>query len=173
MVEASYYNNGILKRQISSTVSYQFIEDKDPILHRTKHLNTILKQINTDIIGLWEADIILEYSPIIEAVHQFRTGNCDFAFPYDGRCFDTSEILRNHYLLHRNIDFLKKNISKMDLIYSSSSKGNAVGSVLFHLTHPRDQNGKIRSDYYEAKIMNEYYKTWNSTKEELTNKLHE
>lgn len=35
------------------------------------------------------------------------------------------------------------------------------------------QNKEFRSDYYEAKIMNEYYKTWNSTKEELTNKLHE
>lgn len=217
VVEASYYNNGILKRQINNTICYHFIEDKDPILHRTKHLNTILKQVKTDIIGLWEADVILESVQIIETVHQLRIGNCDFAFPYDGRCFDTSEILRNHYLLHRNIKFLKENILKMDLIYSSSSKGNAVGGaflistekykfsggdnevfygwgaedgeryyrwlilnyiefrsqgVLFHLTHPRDQNGKIRSNYHEAKIMNEYYKTWNSTKEELINKFH-
>ena len=41
VVEASYYNNGILKRLVSSSTSYHFIEDKDPVFHRTKHLNTI------------------------------------------------------------------------------------------------------------------------------------
>lgn len=217
VVEASYYNNGILKRLVGNTVSYSFIEDKDPIFHRTKHLNTFLKQINTAIIGVWEADIIMESTQIMEAVHQLRIENCDFAYPYDGRCFDTSEILRRHYLLYKNIEFLKNNTSKMDLLYSSSSKGNAVGGaflistekykysglenelfygwgaedgeryyrwlilnyrmfrsqgVLFHLSHPRDQNGMIRSDYHEAKIMHEYFKIRNSTKEELINKFH-
>lgn len=217
VVEASYYNNGILERLIGNTASYHFIEDKDPIFHRTKHQNTILKQVNTDIIGVWEADIIMESIQIIEAVHQLRIDNCDFSFPYDGKCFDTSEILRNHYLFHRNIEFLKKNTSKMKLLYSTSRNGNAVGGaffistekykysgwenevfygwgaedgeryyrwlilnyrefrsqgVLFHLSHPRDQNGMIRSDYHETKIMHEYYKIRNSTKEELINKFH-
>ena len=217
VVEASYYNNGILKRLLSNKVSYSFIEDKDPIFHRTKHLNAILKQLNTAIIGVWEADIIMESTQIMDAVYQLRVENCDFAFPYDGRCFDTSEILRRHYLLYKNIGFLKNNIYKMDLLYSSSSKGNAVGGaflisvekykysglenecfygwgaedgeryyrwlilnyrmyrsqgVLFHLSHPRDQNGMIRSDYHETKIMHEYFKIRNSTKEELINKLH-
>ena len=39
IVEADYYHNGILKQLISDNVSHRFIEDKDPIFHRTKHLN--------------------------------------------------------------------------------------------------------------------------------------
>lgn len=180
-------------------------------------MNTISRQVNTDIIGVWDADVILESTQIIEAVYQLRMDSCDFAYPYDGKCFDTSEILRNHYFIYRNIEFLKKNTSKMNLLYSTSRKGNAVGGVflistekynfsglenevfygwggedgeryyrwlilgyrefrsqgvLFHLSHPRDQNGTIRSENHDAKIMYECYKVRNSTKEELISKSH-
>lgn len=217
VVEASYYNNGILKRLISDSISYCFIEDKDPIFHRTKHLNTISRQVNTDIIGVWDADVILESVQIFEAVQQLREGNCDYAYPYDGRFMDTSEIIRNYYLLHRDINFMKRNISKMESLYSSLKGGDSSGGAflistekykssgleneafygwgaedgeryhrwlilnytkyrskgaLFHLSHPRDQNGTVRSDYHKAKILYEYDKIRNSTKEDLINTFH-
>lgn len=214
VIEASYYNSGILKQLLSNTVLYHFIEDKDPIFHRTKHLNTISKQVTTDIIGIWDADIILETRQILEAVLQLRSGNCDYAYPYDGRFLDMSEIIRNHYLLHKDINFLKKHTSKMNLLYSSAKEADAPGGAflistekyklsgleneafygwgaedgeryyrwsilnyrnyrskgpLFHLSHPRDQNGTIRSEYHECKTMHEYDKVRNSTKEDLKN----
>lgn len=214
VVEASSYNNGILKRLISNFISYYFIEDKDPIFHRTKHLNTISKQVTTDIMGIWDTDIVLESTQIIEAVQQIRDGNCEYAYPYDGRFMDTSEILRNHYLLYKDINFLKSNISKMNSLYSSVKEGNAVGGAfliatdkykfsglenegfygwgvedseryhrwlilnysqyrskgaLFHLSHPRDLNGRISSEYHGAKSKYEYDKIINSTKEGLVN----
>jgi len=217
VLEASYYNNGILKRLISNSISYFFIEDKDPIFHRTKHLNTISRNVDTDIIGIWDADVILESTQIIEAVQQLRYRNCDFAYPYDGRFLDTSEIIRNYYLVHKDINFLKKNTSKMELLYFSVKEGGAPGGafliatekykhsglenqafygwgaedgeryhrwlilnytkyrskgILFHLSHPRDQNGTIRSDYHENKTVYEYEKIRNSTKEELLNIFH-
>jgi hypothetical protein len=52
VAEASYYNSGILKRLIGNSISCYFIEEKDPIFHRTKHLNAISRQVNTDIIGI-------------------------------------------------------------------------------------------------------------------------
>lgn len=217
VVEASYYNNGILERLISNPVSYYFIEDKDPVFHRTKHLNTISERIYTNFIGIWDADIILESVQIIEAIQQLRNGNYDFAYPYDGRFLDTSEIIRNYYLIHKDIDFLKRNSSKMKLLYSTTKEGDAPGGaflistekykysgleneafygwgaedgeryyrwlifgytyyrskgVLYHLSHPRDQNGKIRSEYHESKTMYEYSKIRNMTKEELISLFH-
>jgi predicted glycosyltransferase involved in capsule biosynthesis len=217
LAEASYYDSGILKRLISRSVIHYFIEEKDPVFHRTKHLNTISKKVNTDIIGIWDADVILENTQIIEAVQQLRDGNCDFAYPYDGRFLDTSEIIRNHYLLHKDLDFLKKNSSKMNLLYSSVKEGNSLGGAflisaekykltgleneafygwgvedgeryhrwlifnfslyrskgaLFHLSHPRDMNGTMRSDYHYVKTDYEYNKTIDSTREELENKFH-
>jgi predicted glycosyltransferase involved in capsule biosynthesis len=216
VVEASYYNSGILKQLIGNSVSHYFIEEKDPIFHRTKHLNTISKKVSTDIIGIWDADVILESAQIMGAIQQLRDKNCDFAYPYDGRFLDTSEIIRNHYLLHKDLNFLKKNSSKMNLLYSSTKEGNSLGGaflistekyklsgleneafygwgmedgeryhrwlifnfsvyrskgVLFHLSHPRDINGTMRSDYHQAKIDEEMMKIMNSTKEELKTRL--
>jgi hypothetical protein len=217
VVESSYYNNGILKRLIGHSVSYYFFEEKDPIFHRTKHLNTISEKTNTDIIGIWDADVILESTQIIEAVQQLRDKNCDFAYPYDGRFLDTSEIIRNHYLLYKDINFLKRNTSKMNLLYSSIKEGNSLGGAflistekykfsglenevfygwgvedaeryhrwlvlnysfyrskgaLFHLSHPRDINGTMRSEYHHVKTEDEKNKIMNSTKEELENRFH-
>ena len=214
IIEAAGYNNHILKRLISDKIVHRFVEDKDPIFHRTKHLNTIAKEITTAITGIWDADVILEKTQIIEAVLRIREKNCDVAYPYDGRFLDTSHIIRTHYFIHKRINILKNNILKMKLLYSTVASGNSLGGaflisterykqagfenevfygwgiedaeryrrwmacsymiyrsegVLFHLSHPRDLNGKIRSDSYHAKATNELNKTMNSTKEELEN----
>lgn len=218
VIESSYYNNGLLKKLIGENISYYFIEDKDPVYHRTKYINYALKLISTDITGIWDADIIIEPHLIIDAVTQLRMKNCDFAYPYNGKYFDTSYILRNHYLKHKDIDFLKKNCSKMNMLYSSSKGDDAVGGAflistekykasggenknfygwggedgeryyrwlilkyreyrskgpLFHLSHPRDHNGIVRSQQHESQIMYEYLKIRNLTKEELEHKLKE
>lgn len=216
VVEASYYDNGILNKLVSKSISHYFIEEKDPIFHRTRHLNIFSKRVLTDIIGIWDADIILESSQILEAVQQIRKGNFDLAYPYDGRFLDTSEILRNHYLIHKDLSFLKKNISKMALLYSSTQEGNSMGGAflistkkykfagleneefygwgmedgeryhrwlifnfsifrskgaLFHLSHPRDVNGTMRSQYHRVKTNYEYNKIIESTKKELEDRF--
>lgn len=78
------------------TVSFYLIEDKSSIFHRIKCQNIVLKQINTDIMGV-EVDAVMEILQIIEAVHQIRIDNCDFAFPYDGKCLDNYKVFRNCY----------------------------------------------------------------------------
>jgi len=216
IIEAAYYNNGILKRLIKPNISHYFIEDKDPIFHRTRYLNIISKDVNTCITAIWDADVILEHTQIIESVRQIRNKNCDIAYPYDGNFLDTSEIIRNHYLLYGDICFLQKNISKMNLLYSSVKGGNSLGGAflintekyklsgleneafygwgvddgeryqrwlvlnfsifrsegkLFHLSHPRDINGKIRSENYYLRAMDEINIIMNSTKGELDDRF--
>ena len=41
-----------------------------------------------------------------------RSKTYEVAYPYDGNALDTSNILREHYWPHRDIDFLKKNQRK-------------------------------------------------------------
>ena len=216
IIEAAYYNNGIINKLLSNNITYHFIEDKDPIFHRTKHLNTISKDVNTSITGIWDADVILESTQVIDSVQNLRSGKYDFAYPYDGKFLDTSNILRNHYLLYKDIDFLKKNTLKMDLLYSSIKEGNSVGGaffisskkykdaglenenfygwgmedgeryrrwlilnysvyrssgVLFHLSHPRDINSSMRSEYHYFKTWDDVQSILNSTKEELVRKF--
>ena len=215
IVEAAYYNNRILQQLIGSDISYRFIEEKDPVFHRTRHLNIISNEVKTAFIGIWDADVILESSQILEAIQKLRGNLCDFAYPYNGKFLDTSEILRNHYLLNKDIGFLKKNMSKMNILYSlinefalggafliSTEKYKLSGlenedfygwgvedgvryhkwlllnysmyrseGPLFHLTHPRDINGKMRSESYNNKATDMIYNIINSTRKELEENL--
>jgi len=217
IVEAAYYRNGILEKLINDQVLYYFIEDKDPIFHRTRHLNTITKGIKTSFTGVWDADVIIDYTQILEAVLHLRNKNCDFAYPYDGKFLDTSEIIRNHYLHYKDMDFLKRNTPKMNLLYSSVKEGNSLGGAflisteryklsgleneelygwgvddgeryhrwlvlnytvyrskgeIFHLTHPRNINGMMRSENYHTTAINEVNLIFNSTRNEILNKFH-
>ena len=215
IVEAAYYNNGILQQLINPDISYRFIEEKDPIFHRTQHLNIISKEVDTAITGIWDADVIFESYQIIEAIQQLRENKCDFAYPYNGQFLDTTEILRNHYLLNKDIGFLKKNIPKMNQLYSQRDKFALGGAFListekyklsgleneefygwgvqdgeryyrwlilnysmyrsegplFHLSHPRNINGKMRSENYHNKATDMIYSIMNSTKKELEEKF--
>ena len=46
-----------------------------------------------------------------------RSKTYEVAYPYDGNALDTSNILREHYWTHRDIDFLKKHQRKMNSLY--------------------------------------------------------
>lgn len=89
-------------------MKYTFLVDKDPVFYKTKYLNILAKQVDTPLVCIWDADVILDHLQILDAVKQLRTRTSDVAYPYDGNFLDTSDILREHYWLHRDLDFLKK-----------------------------------------------------------------
>lgn len=214
ILEASSYSNKIIP-SIIKNITYYFVEDKDPVFHRTKYLNEMARMTKTDIISIWDADIILETDQILDSVQQLLDDKYDVAYPYNGEFLDTSDILRNHYWIYRDIDFLKKHKEKMFSLYSTI-KPEAVGGAiflktekyiasgmenenfygwgmedgeryfrwleldyniyrnkkcLFHLSHPRDLNGKFRSTYHEQKAMNDFYETINYGKGEVKREI--
>ena len=67
-----------------SRLSIHFVEDDDPVFHRTRYLNQLLKMSETDIVGIWDADVILKTSQIIDAVNAVRN-SATLCYPYDGR----------------------------------------------------------------------------------------
>lgn len=109
ILEASSYQNETIPSLIKDdTVKYTFLVDKDPVFYKTKYLNILAKQVDTPLVCIWDADVILDHLQILDAVKQLRTRTSDVAYPYDGNFLDTSDILREHYWLHRDLDFLKK-----------------------------------------------------------------
>lgn len=129
IVEASPYNSKIIESLIQQNIRYQFHEDHDPIFYRTRYLNLASSQVVTDIIGIWDADVVIEPAQIVEAVERIREQKCEVAYPYDGNFLDISYILRSHFYINRDIEFLKKNQSKMRLLYSSAETADAVGGA--------------------------------------------
>ena len=202
VLEASSINNHILERLLPKEIAYFHVEDADPIFHRTKYINALAEKSYSDNIAIWDADVIIDYCQIIDAISYLREGKAEVAIPYDGRFYDTTEIVRNVFLEFKDFHVLNDNISKMLLPYGSNMAGGAVfirrenfnstggedenfygwgvedwnriekwkkygnrieraHGPLFHLTHPRDINGRINSKWQKRNA----YNTLRHTKE--------
>jgi hypothetical protein len=124
--EADCYNNDILKSLLHSKINYQFIEDKDFVLHKTMYYNRMTQEIETPFIAIWDVDTIAEKKYIEECVFALRKGNVDIFYPYNGIVLDSSPIIRELFIIKKNILVLKKNQNKMNLLYNKILFGGAV-----------------------------------------------
>ena len=100
VLEAAPYNNGMIQNLLKDRVTYRFVEDKDPVYHKTKYVNRLAMEVETDFLGIWDVDVIVEHEQILDAVAHLRQNLCDIAYPFDGDCYDTSDILRTHYIIN-------------------------------------------------------------------------
>ena len=133
VLEAASYNNGMIQA-LTHEVVYQFVEDKDPVFYKTKYLVQMGKGVVTDLIAIWDVDVIAGPNQILESVFQLRKGDYDIAYPYNGEMLDTSMLLRAHYFIHRDIGFLDRHKNKMKSLYSVEGVIGAVGGAVFAKT---------------------------------------
>lgn len=87
-------------------VHYHFVTDPDPVFHRTKYLNWLLKKASGPIVGIWDTDILISKEQILEAEKAILTGKACMSFPYDGRFYflspeETDTIIQNR--LYENL----------------------------------------------------------------------
>jgi hypothetical protein len=126
VVEASAYNNGVLQQMLKKEVAYTFVEDKDPVLHKTMYYNRMASETNTPFLAIWDADTVVDKEAILKSVSELRDGNADVAFPYNGYCLETSDILRHYYFKKKNIKVLYRNQNKLMPLYDKPVVGGAV-----------------------------------------------
>jgi hypothetical protein len=126
VVEASAYNNGVLQRMLKKEVAYTFVEDKDPVLHKTMYYNRMALEADTPFLAIWDADTVVDKEAILKSVSELRDGNADVAFPYNGYFLETSDILRNYYLKKKDIKTLYRHQNKLMLLYDFPVVGGAV-----------------------------------------------
>jgi predicted glycosyltransferase involved in capsule biosynthesis len=69
---------------------YIFVKDDSPVFHRTKFINQLLHKAGTDIVSVWDADILVPYDQVIEAVSLILRGYT-IAYPYNGEYVMLSE----------------------------------------------------------------------------------
>jgi predicted glycosyltransferase involved in capsule biosynthesis len=144
ILEVSAYNNGIIPKVINSKIDYQFIEDKDPVFHRTKYRNLMTRAVNTPFLAVWDVDVIVDKQLITDTIDKLRSGEADVAFPYDGKFYDTSEIIRSLFIRKNRIQLLHKNKSRMSLIYGNDHAGGAFIAS----TEKYKQTGMENENFY-------------------------
>lgn len=90
---------------IDST-EYHFIKDTQPTFHRTHYINQILQMAKTDVVAIWDTDVLVNYQHILEAV-QLIKGGATLSYPYDGRFIMLSEQLSVQMRLNPDFEYLQ------------------------------------------------------------------
>ncbi len=124
--EADNYCNTILKSLLIKKVHYEFVEDKDPVLYKTRHFNQMLKLVTTTYVSIWDADIVPDKKNIIECMEKLRNREADVVWPYNGVCYDIPVSIKSFYLKKRNIKVLYRHKRKMNELYPAPLVGGAV-----------------------------------------------
>ena len=76
-------------------------------------------------MSIWDADIAIDKNAICDAMNHLRD-EADVALPYDGLCFEVSNIVKKLYFKNRDIRLLKRHTDKMNLLYERILFGGAV-----------------------------------------------
>lgn len=119
-LEAGERDSGIFPRLMPKGVEYTFVQDNDPVLHRTWYINRMLAKAQSEFVAVWDIDIIIPPPQVEKAVNLLRNG-ADFSYPYEGYFFDTSEEIRNIFLDTRDIGFLLRYAAFMNQLYDPTS----------------------------------------------------
>lgn len=125
VLEASGFNNKIIKKLLPKKAEYIFEEDFDPIFHRTRYINKLVKFCNSKIIGIWDTDIIIPKKQLIDSIESLRNNLAAFVLPYDNNFLDTTKIIRELYLKERKISILTSNKGRMQKLYHPHPVGGA------------------------------------------------
>lgn len=144
VLECAPFNNGVLENLLDQTIHYTFQEDHDPILHRTRYLNQMIRSVETPYVAVWDTDVIVPVDQIVKALELLQSGETDFVYPYEKQFLDTSPILRKLFLQTGNIEVLEQNAKKMKEMYAP----NPVGGAFLANVKAYKESGLENEDFY-------------------------
>lgn len=142
VLEADNYNNRILERLLPSEVKYIFRRNDDPIFHRTKYINEMAKISTSKIICIWDSDVIVDVIQLEQAKDAIIENNYDVSFPYDGKFYEVTNIIRDIYIESLDFSILSSNISKFTLLYNGIQNGGGIliSTASFNATGCEDES---------------------------------
>lgn len=82
--EKATLNNSELQ-QLAPNVLYVYREDHSPVFHRTRYINQLMQQVKTPLVGVWDADVVVEETGVAQACAAVLANPHTLAYPYDGR----------------------------------------------------------------------------------------
>lgn len=144
ILECTPFCNGILQRLLPKEIKYTFIEDHDPVLHRTYYINQMASEAKTPFITIWDADIVIAPHQVFRAMEMLQHGEADFVIPYEKQALDTTPILRRLFLQDEKWEILEQNKDKMIEMYAP----NPLGGVFIANSASYKMAGLENEDFY-------------------------
>ena len=106
-------------------IRYFFVEDQNPVFHRTFYLNMLYCKVDTPIIAVWDTDVLACPEQVADTVAQIRVGKAVFGIPYDGRVYQVTAELSQRYGETKKMDILQHSAGEFDIMYGDVSTGGA------------------------------------------------
>jgi hypothetical protein len=82
------------------------VEDASKVFHRTRYINELLRMAGTEVVGVWDTDVLVGYAQIGEAVQRILEG-CTIAYPYNGQFVMLSEQMSVHTRKKPDLEYLR------------------------------------------------------------------
>ncbi len=95
--EADSVNNHILEKLLNGKIKYVYYKDYDPIFFRTKYINKIVNMANTEIVAIWDTDVLAPRKQIIDAANLLRSDSYDFVYPYKYNLLNVPRVIINTF----------------------------------------------------------------------------
>jgi len=108
-----------------SNINHVFIKDDSEIYNKTTWVNKLMNLSETDLVIIWDADVIVPDEQIEDCSARLRTGNFSMCIPYDGRAFNVDSNLSSLFRDNPSIELLKYNMSALNLMHGY----NMVGGI--------------------------------------------
>jgi len=144
--EADERNTMLLQKLLNPEVKHIFHTDYDPIFYRTKHINTIVKTVDTPYIAIWDADVVVPKEQILASIKLLSQDKADFVYPYKDIMLNVPACVKNIYAKTEDISILEKYSSGFHSMYGPKALG---GGFIVN-----------RLKYIEAGMENENYYGW-------------
>ncbi|MEE4286198.1 MAG: galactosyltransferase-related protein [Mariniphaga sp.] len=125
LMEGSSFCNGILEKLFGQEIHYTFIEDHDPVFHRTRYINRMVTEATTPYVAVWDTDVVIAPEQVRQAIKLLISGQADFVIPYEKQALDTTPIIRKLFMENGNIKTLVQNRKKMKEMYAPNPLGGA------------------------------------------------
>ncbi len=138
-MEQRYY-----RKEENHNLAYIFVEDNNPIFHRTRYLNKLMDLAKTNIVGVWDTDVIVDAAQIKKAVSAVKNG-ITLCYPYGGCCLFLSSA-QSEKVRDNVISFLEdRNFDEKETV--SMGRPSAGGAFVVNKQHYLKGGGENENFY--------------------------
>lgn len=95
----------IESKSLDEHIEYEFIKDDNPIFHRTHYINQLLHKAQSEIVSIWDTDIITSYGQIEEAINNIRAGAI-ISYPYNGEFIMLTRQLSEELIKRKKLEYV-------------------------------------------------------------------
>lgn len=111
---------------MNERIYYLFVKDNNPIFHRTKYINDMLRIVTTSFAAVWDADVIVPIGQILESLNYLKCHPIQImSSPYDGCAWHINEFFSSKFSSTVNLALLSKYPQNRLLMNGYHSVGGA------------------------------------------------